>query len=139
MTPAATLAPTARRRKYSTMSSSANRRASQMRNTAARYAHTATASTPPRIEVGLIQLVQGSPALPPAGTCPEAMEPATAPMQYGTTTEEIANNPPKIRRHFVRFTSLRNAKLEPRSTIPNAASESGTYNVSVIDANASGN
>src|SRR4029078_272109 len=34
-------------------------------------------------------------------------------------------------------TTLRNAKLEPRSTIPSAASVSGTNSVSVIDANAS--
>ena len=34
-------------------------------------------------------------------------------------------------------TALRNAKLEPRSTMPSAASVSGTNSVSVIDANAS--
>ena len=39
----------------------------------------------------------------------------------------------------MRVTSLRNAKLEPRSTMPSAASESGTNSVSVIDANASEN
>ena len=40
------------------------------------------------IDVGLIQLSTGSPARPPAGTRPEAIPPATAPMQYGTSTEE---------------------------------------------------
>ena len=50
--------------------------------------HAATARTPTRIEVGLIQLSTGSPASPPAGTRPEAMPPATAPMQYGTRTED---------------------------------------------------
>ena len=34
---------------------------------------------------------------------------------------------------------MRNAKLEPRSTMPSAASVSGTNKVSVIDANASEN
>ena len=38
------------------MSASPRRWASFTRNTAARYAHVVTASTPPRIEVGLIQL-----------------------------------------------------------------------------------
>ena len=132
-----TAAITARRRKYSTISSSSKRRASKKRYTDARYAHTATASTPPRIEVGLIQLSHGSPALPPAGTRPDAIAPATAPRQNGTITDEIANAAPKFRRLEVRVTSLRNAKLEPRSTMPNAASDSGTNSVSPIDANAS--
>jgi len=39
----------------------------------------------------------------------------------------------------VRVTSLRKAKLEPRSTMPRAAIDSGTNSVSVIDANASAN
>src|SRR5215813_6832276 len=95
--------------------------------------------TPPRIDVGLIQLDHGSPALPPAGTRPEAIAPATAPMQKGTTTDEIANAPPKLRWLEVRVTSLRNAKLEPRSTIPNAASDSGTKSVSMMDWKASEN
>ena len=37
------------------------------------------------------------------------------------------------------MTALRNAKLDPRSTMPSAASVSGTNSVSVIDANASEN
>ena len=100
---------------------------------------TVTASTPPRIDVGLIQLDHGSPALPPAGTRPDAIAPATAPMQNGTITDEIAKIAPKTRRSDVRTSDLRNAKLEPRSTMPSAASESGTNSVSMIDANASGN
>src|SRR5262245_13855889 len=121
------------------MSSSANRRASQMRYTEARYAHTVTARTPPMIDVGLIQLDHGSPALPPAGTRPDAIAPAIAPMQYGTRMDDAANAAPKLRWLDVRVTSLRNAKLEPRNTMPSAASDSGTNNVSVIDWNASGN
>ena len=87
--------------------------------------------------MGLIQLSHGSPALPPLGTRPDAIAPATAPMQNGTITDEIANAAPKLRRLEVSVTSLRNAKLEPRRTMPSAASESGTKSVSVIDANAS--
>ena len=76
--------PTARRRKYSTIA----RRSEpagvphevHRREVRARRS---TASTPPRIDVGLTQLDHGSPALPPAGTRPEAIAPATAPMQYG--------------------------------------------------------
>ncbi len=96
-----------------------------------------TASTPPRIDVGLTQLDHGSPAFPPAGTRPDAMAPATAPMQYGTISDDTANAAPKLRRLDVRDTSLRNAKLDPRSTMPSAASESGTNSVSPIEANAS--
>ena len=98
-----------------------------------------TASTPPRIDVGLIQLVHGSPATPPAGTRPDAIAPATAPMQNGTSTEDIANAAPKLRWSRVRNTALRKAKLDPRSTIPSAARVSGTNSVSMIDANASEN
>jgi hypothetical protein len=107
--------------------------------TAARYATTTTASTPPRIDVGFTQLDHRSPAFPPAGTRPDAMAPAMAPMQYGTSTDDEANAAPKLRRSRVRKTVLRNAKLDPRSTIPTAARESGTKSVSVIDAYASGN
>ena len=39
----------------------------------------------------------------------------------------------------MRCTSLRNAKLEPRNTMPSAASDNGTNNVRVIDWNASEN
>jgi len=56
-----------------------------------------TARTPPRIDVGLIQLVQGSPASPPAGTRPDAMAPATVPMKNGTSTDEMAKAAPKLR------------------------------------------
>ena len=89
--------------------------------------------------MGLIQLDHGSPALPPAGTRPDAIAPATAPMQYGTSTDDVANAAPKLRWLDVRVTSLRKAKLEPRSTMPSAASESGTNSVSVIDCERLGN
>ena len=67
------------------------------------------------------------------------MPPAIAPMQNGTTTDASANAAPKLRRSRVRNTVLRKAKLDPRSTIPNAAIVSGTNSVSVIEAYASGN
>src|SRR3954447_2985305 len=115
------------------------RRASQIRYVAARNEPGVTASTPPRMEAGLTQLVQGSPALPPAGTRPEAMAPATAPNEYGTSTDAAANVAPKFRWSRVRKTALRNAKLVPRSTMPSAASVNGTNSVRVIDAKAGGN
>ena len=46
----------------------------------------------------------------------------------------MANAAPKLRRSRVRKTVLRNAKLDPLSTMPNAASVSGTKSVSVIEA-----
>src|SRR5215208_3114349 len=95
--PATTAATTARRRKYSTISGPPKRWASHTRYTAARYAHTATASSPPRIEVGLSQLDQWSPATPPGGTRPDATAPATAPKQNGTKTDDVANAAPKLR------------------------------------------
>src|SRR5262245_43870645 len=58
-------------------------------------------------------------------------------MQYGTSTDEVANATPKLRWLETRVTSLRNAKLAPRRTMPSAARLSGTNNVRVIDANAS--
>src|SRR3954451_5892805 len=137
--PATTAANTARRRKYSASSGSSSRRASHTKYTAERNAQVAMASRPPMIEVGLSQLDHGSPASPPDGTWPEAMAPATLPMQYGTSTEDSANAAPKFRRSRIRRTALRKAKLEPRSTIPSAASVSGTNRVSVMDANASAN
>src|SRR6186997_3261706 len=90
------------------------------------------------MDVGLTQLCHGSPATPPAGTRPEAMPPTTAPRQYGTSTDEIANAAPKFRRELVRSNAFRKAKLEPRSTMPSAAIVSGTNRVRVIDAYASG-
>ena len=84
--------------------------------------------------MGLTQLLQGSPALPPEGTRPEAMLPTTAPRQYGTSTDESANAAPKLRWSRVRKTALRNAKLAPRSTMPSAARVSGTNRVSMIEA-----
>src|SRR6478735_1265967 len=139
MTPTTTAVMTARRRKYSTNAGSLRRRASHARYTDARYAQTATARTPPRIDVGLTQLSHGSPARPPDGTRPDAIAPATAPMQYGTSTDDAAKAAPKLRRSRVVNTALRNAKLAPRITIPNAAIVSGTNRVSMIDANASAN
>src|ERR1044072_2482276 len=67
------------------------------------------------------------------------MAPATAPMQYGTRIDEDAKAAPKFRRDDVRCTSLRNAKLEPRRTMPSAARLRGTKRVSVIEANAAEN
>ena len=55
----------------------------------------ATASSPPTIEVGFTQLDQGSPAFPPAGTRPEAIAPAIAPMQYGTSTDDEREQGPE--------------------------------------------
>src|SRR4051794_37250157 len=66
------------------------------------------------------------------------MPPATAPMQYGTSTEESAKAPPNARRVSSETTALRNAKLAPRRTMPKAAMLSGTKRVRVIDAYASG-
>src|SRR3954463_11617254 len=108
------------------MPGSPSLRASHTRYTAARYAQTVTARTPPRTDVGLTQLDHGSPALPPAGTRPEAMLPITGPKQYGTSTEDSANAPPKVRLSRTRKPALRNAKLAPRRTIPSAASVRGT-------------
>ena len=86
------------------------------------------------IEVGFTQLLHGSPGTPPAGTRPEATPPTTAPRQYGTSTEEIANAAPKVRRSRVRKTALRNANPAPRSTTPSAAKVSGTNIVREIAA-----
>ena len=97
-----------------------------------------TARTPPRIDVGLTQLAHGSPASPPAGTRPggdRARRPR--PCSTARAPTRAANAAPKLRRSRVRNTALRNAKLEPRSTMPSAASVSGTNSVSVIEANAS--
>ena len=63
--------------------------------------------------MGLIQLSQGSPATPPAGTRPDAIEPATAPMQKGTSTDEIANAAPKVRRSRVREHRLAEREARP--------------------------
>src|SRR4051812_27280034 len=95
--PTSTALAIARRRKYSAMSGRWSRLASNARYTAARYAQTPTAGIPPMMDVGLIQLDQGSPALPPDGTRPDAMAPATAPMQNGTSTDDEANAAPKFR------------------------------------------
>src|SRR3954469_25347664 len=91
------------------------------------------------MDVALSQLSHGSPAVPPAGTRPDAIAPATAPIQNGTSTDDAANAAPKLRRSRVVNTDLRNAKLEPRITIPNAAIVNGTKSVSMIDANVSAN
>src|SRR3954451_18711654 len=96
------------------------------------------ASTPPSTDVGLSQLVTGSPD-PVLGTRPDAMPPATAPKQNGVITDEDANATPLSRCSAVRIDTLRNANPEPRSTIPNTAIPSGTYSVVMIAANAVGN
>ncbi len=92
--PDTTAAATARTRKYSTIAGCPSRSASAIRYTDARNAHTATAITPPSTDVGFTQLVNQSPASPPLGTRPDAIAPATAPMQYGTSTDEAANIAP---------------------------------------------
>ena len=120
------------------MCGSSRRFESNVRYTAERYAHTVTASTPPTIEVGLIQLDHGSPASPPLGTRPDAIAPATVPRQNGTSTDDDANAAPKLRWSRVRNTTLRNANDAPRRTMPSAAIVSGTNTVSVIAANTSG-
>src|SRR3954469_9367843 len=91
------------------------------------------------MDVALSQLSHGSPAFPPAGTRPDAIAPATAPMQKGTSTDDSAKAAPKLRRSRVVNTDLRNAKIEPRITMPTAASVNGTNSVSMIDANVSAN
>ncbi len=101
------------------------------------YAIVVRASTPPNTDVGLTQLDHGSPASPPAGTRPDAIPPATAPMQYGTSTDDSAKAAPKLRRSRVRTTDLRKANPAPRSTIPTAARVKGTNSVSMIEAYAS--
>src|SRR3954471_9352782 len=93
---------------------------------------------PPSTDVGLTQLETGSPASPPAGTRPDAIAPATAPRQYGTSTDDEANAAPKFRLSRILITALRNAKPEPRRTIPSAARVRGTNSVSVIDSYACG-
>ncbi len=61
-----------------------------------------------------------------AGTRPDAIAPITVPMKNGTMREENANAAPNSRCQRSAWTSLRNAKPAPRSTIPNAASHSGS-------------
>src|SRR4051812_34478354 len=97
-----------------------------------------TARIPVTTEVAFSQLDQGSSARPPRGTRPEAIPPATAPKQKGTSTEDTVNAAPKTRRTLNLVATLRNAKLLPRSTTPSAAIVSGTNIVSVIDSKASG-
>src|SRR3954467_5343359 len=86
------------------------------------------ASTPPNAEVGFSQLSNGSP-LPAEGTRPGAIAPATAPKKTGVTTEDAANAAPAARCWLVRTDTLRNAKADPRNTIPSAARPSGRYKV----------
>src|SRR5262249_11976107 len=100
--------------------------------------HTAIARIPPRNEVGLIQLLQMSPPVPPAGTRPDAIAPPTQPLKKGTRRDEDAKAAPKFRLLRGGGTPFRNAKLAPRSTMPSAANVSGTNSVRVIDWNASG-
>ena len=76
------------------MSICSSRSASAIRYTDAKKAQTATARRPPSTDVGFTQLVHQSPAFPPLGTRPDAMAPATAPMQYGTSTDDPAKIAP---------------------------------------------
>src|SRR5438876_9118428 len=122
--PAATAATWARRRNHVSRSPVLLALASAMRNTAERYAQTSTASTPPRIDVGLIQLEMASP-FPAVGTRPDATPPATVPRKKGVITDEAANIAPLARCAGVRTETFRKANPEPRRTMPNAASPSG--------------
>ena len=89
--------------------------------------------------MGLIQLDQGSPALPPTGTGLTAMAPATAPHAERHDHRRGAKAAPKLR-WLVRVTSLRNANHRGRGTRCRArAIDSGTNSVSVIKAKASEN
>ena len=96
-------------------------------------------ATPPRIDVGLTQLFHGSPASPPAGTRPDAIAPDhrahAIRHEHRRRGERRAEVPPVS---ACVSTALRNAKPDPRRTMPSAASVSGTKSVSVIDAYASG-
>src|SRR5258708_9705579 len=137
-TPAATPAAMARIRKYCSRSRRPRRSPSASRYAAARYAHTTTASTPPRIDVGLVQLPSGSPP-PLVGTRPEAIPPATVPRKNGVITDDTANATPNIRCCDKVSETLPNANPARRPTIPTAASANGMYSVSMIAANAPGN
>src|SRR5581483_5177334 len=89
-----------------------------------------TARTPPRIDVGLSQLLN----VPP-GTRPDAMPPATVPRKNGVTTDELA----KDALASADEPALRKANPDPRSTMPSAARPGGTNNVVMIADNADGN
>ena len=88
-------------------------------------------------EVGVTQTEKPFRA-PVSGTCPAAMAPATVPRKKGVRTEEMANTAPLARWAAVRTETLRKAKPEPRSTMPRAASPSGTYSVRITAANPTG-
>ncbi len=60
-------------------------------------------------------------------------------MKNGTMREENANAAPNSRCQCSVSTSLRNANPDPRSTIPNAASHSGSAAAVMTAANAAGN
>src|SRR4051812_9701400 len=70
------------------------------------------------MDVGPSQLDHASPATPPAGTRPEAMPPATAPMQNGTSTDEGGNRGPEVRWLRVGETGFAEGKVAPRRPIP---------------------
>jgi hypothetical protein len=91
------------------------------------------------MDVGLSQLVTRLPAALPTGTRPDAIPPTTAPKKNGVRTEEIANTAPNRRCCGKRSASLRNAKPNPRRTMPNAARLSGIDSVVMMDANAGPN
>ena len=112
--------------------------ASAVRKTPARNEQVRTAITPPKNDVGVSQDDHRSPR-PCAGTRPEAIAPATAPRKNGVTTEEAAKTTPKNRARPRVSEYLRNAKLEPRSTIPSSAKSIGRISVDIAEANDSGN
>ena len=140
MTPATTAATIARRRKYSASSAfveavrvpdEVHRRQVRAHGDREQPADDRRGVDPTRPRVAGLAAGRD-----PAGR-DRARDRAHAVRARAPTTS--ANAAPKLRRSRVRNTALRNAKLDPRSTIPSAASVSGTNSVSVIDANASEN
>jgi len=105
---------------------------------AARYAEVAIARQPISTEVGFNQLENRSPAALPTGTRPEAIPPTAAPRANGVTIEEIADAPSIARSSRRVWAPVRSAYAAPRTTIPIAASSSGTESVEAIEPNAVG-
>ena len=84
--------------------------------------------------MGLIQLVHGSPATPPAGYPARRDRTGDRAQAVGDQHRRRGEGGAEVAAVRVRNTVLRNAKLEPRSTMPNAAKVSGTNRVSVMEA-----
>ena len=134
-TPATTAAPTARRRKYSTIASSSSAAGVPHEVDGGQEGADADGQHAAEDRGGVDPAVHGSPAFPPAGTRPDAMAPAIAPKQYGTITDEMANSgaegPPVARAEH------RLAEREARAPQHDAERgdrRAGTKSVSVIEA-----